>query len=66
MKQAEELGEPPDDPLVQSSVLVGLWRSAYVAFDGDLMRELAAEQLTLAEKQGASHPLSRIASWGWH
>jgi len=37
-------------------VLRGLWRVAYVAFDGDLMRELAAEFLALAEKQGAAAP----------
>ena len=58
MKEAEELGESPDDPLLQFSVLQGLWRGAYVAFDGDLMRELAAEFLALAEKQGATVPLS--------
>jgi predicted ATPase len=57
MKQTEELGESPDDPLLRASVLLGLWRGAYVAFDGDLMRELAAEQLALAEKQGATVPL---------
>ena len=57
MKQAEEIGEPLDDPLLQFSVLRGLWRAAYVAFDGDLMRELAAEFLALAEKQGATVPL---------
>jgi class 3 adenylate cyclase/predicted ATPase len=54
IKQAEELGESPDDPLLHFSVLLGLWRSAYVAFDGDLMRELAAEFLELAEKEGAA------------
>jgi class 3 adenylate cyclase/predicted ATPase len=58
MKQAEELGEALDDPLLQSSVLLGLWRSAYVAFDGDLMRELAAEFLAFAEKQRTTVPLT--------
>jgi class 3 adenylate cyclase/predicted ATPase len=57
MKQAEELGERLDDPLLQVSVLLGLWRAAYVAFDGDLMRELAAELLVLAEKHEATVPL---------
>jgi predicted ATPase len=57
MKQAEELGEALDDPLLQSSVLLGLWRAAYVAFDGDLMRELAAEFLAFAEKQRTTVPL---------
>jgi class 3 adenylate cyclase/predicted ATPase len=57
IKQAEELGEPPDDPLLLFSVLLGLWRGAYVGFDGGLMHELAAEFLALAEKQGATVPL---------
>jgi class 3 adenylate cyclase/predicted ATPase len=57
MRQAEELGEPPGDPLLQFSMLLGLWRVAYVAFDGDLMHELAADLLALAEKQGATVPL---------
>jgi class 3 adenylate cyclase/predicted ATPase len=57
MKQSEEQGEPLDDPLLQFLVLLGLWRAAYVAFDGDLMRELAAELLALAEKKGATAPL---------
>jgi class 3 adenylate cyclase/predicted ATPase len=54
IEQAEALGEPPDDPLLLFSVLYGLWNVGYVAFNGDLMRELAAEFLTLAEKQGAT------------
>jgi hypothetical protein len=58
MNQADELGENTDDPLVRFSVLFGLWRAAYVAFDGGLMRALAAECLALAEKQGATVPLS--------
>jgi class 3 adenylate cyclase/predicted ATPase len=58
IKQAEELGESPDDPLLQFSMLLGLWRAAYVAFDGDLMGELATEFLALAEKQGAKVPLA--------
>jgi predicted ATPase/class 3 adenylate cyclase len=57
IKQTEELGESTDDPLLQFSVLLGLWRGAFVAFDGDLMREVAAEFLALAEKQGATVPL---------
>jgi predicted ATPase len=57
MTQSEQLGEALDDPLLQVSVLLGLWRAAYVAFDGDLMRELAAELLVLAEKHEATVPL---------
>jgi hypothetical protein len=54
IEQAEAVGEPLDDPLLLFSVLQGLWLVAYVAFDGDLMRELAAEFLALAEEQGST------------
>src|SRR4029077_4779799 len=57
IREAEEVGESLHDPLLQSSVFQGLWRGAYVAFDGDLMRELTAEFLALAEKQGTPVPL---------
>ena len=56
-EQAEALGEPPEDPLLLFSVLYGFWVSNFVAFNGDVMRELAAQFLTLAEKQGALAPL---------
>ena len=39
------------------SVLYGFWVANYVAFNGDVMRELAAQFLALAEKQGATVPL---------
>jgi predicted ATPase len=54
---AEALEEPPDDPLLLFSVLYGFWAVNYVAFNGDGMRELALQFLTLAEKQGAAIPL---------
>jgi predicted ATPase len=57
IKQAEALGEPPDDPLLLFSVLYGFWSASCVAFDGDALRELAAHFLELAEKQGATVPL---------
>jgi class 3 adenylate cyclase/predicted ATPase len=57
MKQAEALREPPDDPLLLFSILYGFWVEHLLAFNGDLLRELAAEFLTLAEKQGATVPL---------
>jgi class 3 adenylate cyclase/predicted ATPase len=57
IENAEALGEPPEDPLLLFSVLWGFWVANLVAFDGDVMRELASELLTLAEKQGASVPL---------
>ena len=57
IEQAEALGEPPEDPLLLFSVLYGFWVANYVAFNGDVMRELAAQFLALAEKQGATAPL---------
>jgi hypothetical protein len=54
--QAEALGEPPEDPLLLSSVLWGSWVANYVAFNGEVVRELAAQFLSLAEKQGATSP----------
>jgi class 3 adenylate cyclase/predicted ATPase len=57
IEQAEGLGEPPEDPLLLFSVLYGFWVASWAAFDGDVLRELAAQFLTLAEKQGATVPL---------
>ena len=57
IEQAEALGEPPEDPLLLFSVLYGFWVANYVAFNGDAVRELAAQFLALAEKQGATVPL---------
>src|SRR5262249_33626798 len=57
IEQAEAVGEPPDDPLLLFSVLFGFWVSNYVAFDGVVCRELAAQFLALAEKQGGTVPL---------
>ncbi|MBV9531296.1 MAG: AAA family ATPase, partial [Bradyrhizobium sp.] len=57
IERAESLGEPPEDPLLFFSVLYGFWVANYVAFNGDVMRELAAQFLALAQKQGATVPL---------
>jgi class 3 adenylate cyclase/predicted ATPase len=57
IENTEALGEPPEDPLLLFSVLWGFWVANFVAFNGDVMRELASKLLTLAEKQGASVPL---------
>jgi predicted ATPase len=56
IEQAEALGEPPEDPLLLFSVLYGFWVASYLAFNGDVMRELAAQFLALAEKQRATIP----------
>jgi len=57
MEQAEMLGESPKDPLLLFSVLYGFWVASNVAFNGDVVRELAARVFALAERQGATIPL---------
>ena len=57
IERAEALGEPPKDPLLLFSVLFAFWAASHVAFNGHVMRELAEEFLSLAEKQGATVPL---------
>jgi class 3 adenylate cyclase/predicted ATPase len=56
IEQAEALGEPPEDPLLLFSVLYGFWVANYVAFNGNVIRELATQFLSLAETQGATVP----------
>jgi class 3 adenylate cyclase/predicted ATPase len=57
IEQAEALGEPPEDPLLLFSVLYSFWVANIAAFNGDVLRNLAAQFLALAEKQGATVPL---------
>jgi class 3 adenylate cyclase/tetratricopeptide (TPR) repeat protein len=57
IERAERLGEPPEDPLLLFAILYGFWAANYVVFNGDAMRELAAQFLALAEKQRATAPL---------
>jgi class 3 adenylate cyclase/predicted ATPase len=57
IEQAEALGEPPEDPVLLFSVLYGFWVANLVAFNGELMLELAVQFLTLANKQKATGPL---------
>src|SRR4029079_9304162 len=53
IEQVETLGEPLENQLL-FRVLGSFFAAAYVAFDGDLLRERAAEYLTLAQKVGAT------------
>jgi hypothetical protein len=53
IKQAAALGEPPDDPFLLFSVLYGHWISNNIAFNGPVVRELAAQFFELARKQGS-------------
>jgi class 3 adenylate cyclase/predicted ATPase len=57
IEQAEAFGEPPENPLLLYSVLHSFWTASFVAFDGEALRELAGQFLTLAEKRGATIPL---------
>jgi predicted ATPase len=57
IERAEALGEPAEDPLLLFSVLYGLWVANLVAFNGDVMLELAIQFSALAEKQSATGPL---------
>jgi class 3 adenylate cyclase len=57
IEHAEALGEPLKDPLLLFSVLFGAWVANFVAFNGAVLRELAAQFLALAESQGATAPL---------
>ena len=55
--ESEALGERSEDPLLLFSVLYGFWVANYVAFNGDVCCDLAAQFLALAEKQEATVPL---------
>jgi class 3 adenylate cyclase/predicted ATPase/energy-coupling factor transporter ATP-binding protein EcfA2 len=54
IEQAEALGESPEDPLLLFTVLYGFWGANYVAFNGEVVCELAAQFLALAQKQTAT------------
>ncbi len=57
IEKADALGEPLEDPLLLFSVLWSYWAASYVAFNGDVMLELAAQFAELAEKNGGTIPL---------
>ena len=57
IEEADARGEPLKDPLLPFSVLYGFWSVYHVAYNGDMLRELAGQFLTLAEKQRATAPL---------
>jgi predicted ATPase len=57
MERAKSLGEPPEDPLLLFSVLYGVWVANVSAFNGDIIRDLAAQFLAMAKEEGATIPL---------
>ena len=57
IERAETLGEPPEDPLLLFSTLYGVWASNFVAFNGQMCRDLAEQFLMLAGKKKATVPV---------
>jgi predicted ATPase len=56
IEQAEAIGEAPEDPQLLFSVFYSFWVANLMAFNGDVCRNLAADFLTLADKQKATVP----------
>ena len=57
IEQSEALGEHPDDPLLLFTVLYSSWVATFVEINGDACRNLAAQFLALAKKDGTAAPL---------
>ena len=57
IEQADAVGEPTEDPLLLFSVLYSVWVASFVASNGDVHRQLAAQFLGFAEKQKAAIPI---------
>ena len=57
MERAEALGEPPEDPLALFLILYGIWGLNYVAFNENVVRDLAAQFMALARKRGGIVPI---------
>jgi predicted ATPase len=57
IERAETLGETLEDPLLLFSVLYGFWIANFMAFDGNVLKDLASQFLASAEKQSATAPL---------
>jgi class 3 adenylate cyclase/tetratricopeptide (TPR) repeat protein len=56
LEKAEALGEPLNDPLLLFSVLYNLWGATLMHFNGDALRDLAAQFLMFAERQRSPTP----------
>ena len=61
IEKAEALGERPEDPLLLFSVFYSFWVAKYVAFDGDALRELAAQFLAAGLDNGKNSLLKTSA-----
>ncbi|HEY1783707.1 MAG TPA: adenylate/guanylate cyclase domain-containing protein [Roseiarcus sp.] len=57
IERAEALGEPAEDPLALFSVLYGFWVANFADFKGNVMCDLAAQFLALAQARDGTAPL---------
>jgi predicted ATPase len=57
IERSQDLGDPLADPLQLFSVLYGSFAANYVAFNGDVVRGLAQQFLSLAESQAMTGPI---------
>jgi predicted ATPase len=57
IEKAKTLGQPPEDPLLLFSVLWAALAANYVAFNGDILRDIGAQFLALAEKEETTAPV---------
>jgi predicted ATPase len=55
IERAEELGEPPEDPLILFSILYGFWNVSFQHFNREAVCNLAAQFLELAAVVRASY-----------
>jgi predicted ATPase len=60
IERAEDRGEDLEDSLMLFSVLFGFWNANIVTFNGDVVRELAAQISALAEQKG--EPFAQLIS----
>jgi class 3 adenylate cyclase len=67
IEETERHGEPSDDPLLLFSVLHGFWSGSLAAFNGETVRELAAQFSDACEEQWDNSPASVCKScYGAH
>jgi class 3 adenylate cyclase/predicted ATPase len=57
MERAKSFGEPLEDPLTLYSLLYGVWVANAVAFNGDIICDLATQFFAMAREEGATIPL---------
>jgi class 3 adenylate cyclase/predicted ATPase len=56
IEHAQAMGEPPKNPLLVYTILLGAWTTCTMAFNGDGLCSLAAQIIETAQKQQAAFP----------